>query len=233
MKKTTLLLMAMLMGLPLGEVANADLILGFKESTVEAGGTGAIDVVISSSNGADSIGKFQLSFAITQTSGTGVLSFKPSFSLGDPNNPLNQSNSERISLDPAYVFGGNVVPLGFGSVSTGDRQTILQIDRAQSNMTLGITPVLLARLELQHTTPASDQNASYRISLQNSAQTQFQLLDNNSATLSPTFFGSTGTVSITAVPEPTSALLVAISAATLMLRRRIIHQRRKSATTKE
>ena len=232
MKETTLLLMAMLLGLPLGKVANAELILGFKESTIQAGGAGAIDVVISSSNGADSIGRFQLSFAITQTSGTGVLAFKPSFNAGDANNLLNQSNSERTSNDPAYVFAGNLAT-GFASLSTGDRQTILQVDRAQSNMTLGITPVLLARLELQHTTPAPDQNASYRISLQNTAQTQFQLLNNSSATLSPTFFGNTGTVSITAVPEPTSALLVAISAATLMLRRRIVHQRRKSATTKE
>lgn len=230
MKSTTVLpLVVFLASLTISGLAKADIILTIRDADFATGGAGAVDVLISSSTGTDKLGKFSTSFAITQLSGTGVLSFRPSYSGADPSNPANQNALERTSSDPAYVFAGNL-GVGFASVSNGTRQTILQVDRASSDVTLSTTPVLLARLELLHTTPTLDQAAAYRIELQNNASTSFQLLDNSFVTISPTFFNSTGTISVSAVPEPASCLLLGLSGAWFMLHKRRVPRSPSKAT---
>lgn len=200
--------------------ARGAIVVQIEDTTLSAGQTGAIDVLISSTDGTDQLGRFSAEFAITQISGTGILNFQSSFNSADLNR---QSDSEQTSTSPEYVFLNRLNAVNsFGSVTQVGGQGVTQFDRASENVLINGGPRLLARLELEHVTPALDQPAVYQVALLNSASTRFQLFDNSVVPISPSSFSNLGTVTISAVPEPSTAafLLAGMCAATLRGRRR-------------
>ena len=196
--------------------ARADLIVDIQDARFLAGGTGFVDVLISSSDTND-LGNFSAKFQITPTSGSGILAFQSSFNSTDA---LRQSNSERT--DDNYVFAGTL-GTGFVSHASGNGQTLTQIDRSTQNVTLGNATKLLARLELIHILPTgTDIGGIYEISLVNDASTQFRQFDNMTVPVEARSFASTnfGTITVNAVPEPSSGLLLLVALGIGMRRRR-------------
>lgn len=206
--------------------ARADLIVDIQDASFSAGGLGFVDVLISST-GSDNLGRFSGKFSIVQKSGGGILEFQQSFTSVSVDR---QSESERA--DGNYAFAGN---LGVGFVSNRlDGQHLLQGDRASANVTIDSTTRLLARLELQHVLPANTNvGGVYEIALVNDAFTRFQLLDNtlvpiaaqsfatsSSNAINGTSFSNFGTITVSAIPEPSSWFLLLGLVVTIASRRR-------------
>lgn len=204
----TLLIAIALMG-----EAQAGFIIKIQNASLTSGGSGAIDVLISS-NATDSLGRFSTQFKIEQISGSGVLEFAAA-----------QSDSERTATSPNYVFLGK---LGNGYVSAPgitDKTTITHGDRGTENVAV-VGDLLLARLELQHISPVAT-DAQYRVSLVNSTQTFTRLLDGTGQTIDVSSFSNSGIVTITAVPEPTSSMLTLLGLGSIALGKKWRAKRKK------
>lgn len=200
----------------------ADLIVDIQDASFSPGGTGFVDVLISS-NSTDDLGRFSAKFQITQTSGGGVLAFQNDFDLNSADADR-QTNSERS--DGNYVFGGTLgTDASFVSQQVGNAQTLLQIDRSSADVTLDGGTKLLARLELTHLLPAgTTTGGTYEISLASDPFTRFQLLNGEAVTIAAQSFDSAnfGTITVSAVPEPSSGLLLLSAFGIGMFRRRRI-----------
>jgi len=193
--------------------SKSDIILTYLNTTFNSGGTGSIDVLIGSS-GTDTLDFFSARFKIEQISGAGVLVFQAT-----------QSSSERLS--PDYVFKNNL-GLGFNSIRDISNSLLLtQFDRAAVNQPIGVGPFLLARLELEHIAPV-ESTGSYRISLVNDSFTAFRL-STSPIVIDPSSFTNFGTVSITAVPEPSSIALIVVGSTVFAFRQ--IRRRIKKGST--
>lgn len=200
----------------------ADLIIDIQDASFSPGGTGFVDVLISS-NSTDDLGIFSAKFQITQTSGGGFLAFQNKFELNSADTDR-QKNSERS--DGNYVFSGT---LGrdafFQSQPSINGQSLVQFDRSSADVTLDDGTKLLARLELTHGLPAgTTTGGTYEISLVSESSTRFQLLNGDAVTIAAQSFDSAnfGTITVSAVPEPSSGLLLLSAFGIGMFRRRRI-----------
>ena len=199
--------------------ANADIIVSVQDATVAAGGTGFVDVLISSDNN-DALSLAGYEFQITGSNLFGDLTFRPDWDAGDPSNTANQSNSEQNQ--PDYVFAGDT-DLAIFSAVVSPTATLIGGDFTMSGNDSNplTTNYLLARLELLHTTPnaALAVGSTFTVSLlDNSPFTSFE----NSG--GPLMFSSNvGTVTVTAaaVPEPSSCIALAALGGAYFLRRRM------------
>ena len=196
------------------------IIVQVQDASIAAGGTGFVDVLISSDGltGPDDLYSAVYQFKIDGLAVDGDLTFQST-----------QSDSETTEPGASgYVFGN--VPTG--NFAAGSNTPFLLLDGSDFRgllppVTLTTTQQLLARLELQHTqlSPSAVGN-TFTISLENNAFTDFQSDDGGTpATLDPISFSSFGTVTITsaAVPEPGTFVALTIAAASFCghrLRRR-------------
>jgi len=193
----------------------ADLIISVESANVASGGTGTVDVFVTSTNN-DSLGVTSLQFDISRISGASTLQFTNPQS----NSFLGQSN---------YVFTGNsfdsinsVSFFGSPTTTVTPNDTLLGGDNTNDFTNVTLTsgqPYLLAALTVQSQTGAAvgDQ---FQISLDPSSS--FLLSD-----FSPTapYTSDPGTITISppsvATPEPgTLTLLISGGGVLLLCRRR-------------
>lgn len=203
-----------------GHCARADLIVDFDDTSLGPNGLGTIDVYVT---GTDEVRRYNMSFLLTQVSGTGILEFRSSFDGGDPSNSNNQSNSEID--DPDYLFSGG--SRSFQSVLQANKNELVQSD-FQLTQVMPTDGKLLARLELKHILEPADipgfSGAEYRITLiEGSARSFF---DSSLEPANPSFanFGTITISSMSSVPEPSSAIMLisAICASCTLRRRRML-----------
>lgn len=178
-------------------IAQADLIIEVQDASIQAGGEGFVDVLITS-NADVLVSGFDLSFEITPTSGNhGTLAFK-----GAP-------DTSYVN-DPTYLLGNTgfltLRPLGL-SITGSD------IDTANHSLLNGISR-LMARLNLVHDLPPGGSAAlaagdTFTIS----ALASTTVYDDNVSSITP-LTASPGTITVgSAVPEPatwTTGLLLVL-----------------------
>jgi len=184
----------------------ADLIIDVQDATLTSGSLGFVDVFIRS-DGTDLLNLASYVFQIQKISGDGALQFQASSGAPSPS----QSNSEQ-SLNN-YVF----FPVA-SSANYGVNRLDPDLTRAAGgdfitpNVMLNGTDRLLVRLELQHITPTplfsfSEFRVFFANDLANEFENSFNRVGINAASFSN--FG-TITVAPTAVPEPSSMLLMSL-----------------------
>lgn len=203
----------------------ADLIVEFDSVSMLSGTSGnnrtsSIDVYVRNRAGSVEIGQFSLLFQVSTPRGSdGVLRFL------DP-----QNNLERIEAD--YVLAK--APLGtFRSAVQDDPRQLIQSDNvldslafpaAGQTVTIDTTRKLLARLELEHLS-ASAVDAEFTVTLrQTTNSTFFQRYEAGNflptlVNIAAESYTNTGSIGISAVPEPNSFLLAGVSCAFFALRR--------------
>lgn len=209
---------------------NADLFVDVQDATLTSGGFGSIDVLVSSTGGIDTFSLFNYQFEITPINivNGGLVEFQSSFVSADEKR---QSNSEQDQGN--YLFAGATSVSNFAAKRQDpNRLQLVGGDvRTDGNMDLtGSTKYLLARLELQHITPSPElSGGTFRVSLVQSPDlSYFQNLDlDNDDPAQPrihadsySLAGSGIVTIISAVPEPSSLSLVAISLCLVWRRRR-------------
>ncbi len=224
--------------------ANGAIIVQVQNATITTGGSGFVDVMISSA-GSDNLYAAGYEFEITGDILNGSLRFLPSFDPGDPLNPLNQSSSEQSVSGPRpYVFRPNTSVDNFYANLGTSETSLLGADfgSVAANVTLNSTQRLLARLEIQHitSTPTAAMNDTFSIMLKNTSQTVFSSVDNQGTVadisddiitqldIDGSSFTNVGTITFnsTAVPEP-GTLGVLSLAAVAYFGRRLHHRRRR------
>jgi hypothetical protein len=192
--------------------ASAGIIVNIQDATIAAGGTGFVDVLISST-GSDDLAYFGFEFQISAPTLNGALRFSAV-----------QSGSETTAQSPDYdyVFLGDSI--NFSAVRQDpDEQRLVGGDAASANVSITATQLLMARLELEHVTgtPLAAVGETFTVSLLPGPNTEF--LDENFDPVN-LFSSSSGTITITsaaAVPEPGSAsVLLASSVVGLWWKRR-------------
>jgi hypothetical protein len=218
--------------LTLSVPASAAVIISVQSASVTAGGTGVVDVLISSTLASENLYSAGYEFEITGSSGNGSLIFRPTFDIVFPTDPLTQSNSEQDELLPyPYVFATDKDPLNFFANQMDPVLTRLQggdSTGSGNNVTLSTTPMLLARLELQHVsaTPLAAVGDTFTISLINSDNVLIGDVSDDSTLFmddamnplpfasgsDPSAFANFGTITITsaAVPEPSTFAIMAV-----------------------
>lgn len=208
----------------------ADMIVEIQNATIESGGRGFIDVLVSSDRVVgDTFSLYGYKFEITPITiiAGGVLEFQPSSNSLEP---FRQSASEQ-SLDN-YIFKGSTAANNLIAVRQDpNRQQIVGGDsRVAGNFTFtSPNQYLLARLELQHITPTPETSSgSFRVSLiQDPGQSYFQNLDLNDndpaqPKINPVSYSASNSGLVTvvsSVPEP-SSLVMALLACTWCFNRR-------------
>jgi hypothetical protein len=194
--------------------ARADLIIDVQDATLTAGGTGVVDVYVRS-NGTDSISTFNLEFQITGFHPSGSLRFSSI-----------QSNAVQQATAPNYIFLNASSSSNFGYARQDPvLTTLIGGDQriGNTNTTVTSSNLLLARLAIEHQTPTPlTASGVYQLSLVGAnslfADSNFTPLNIQSST--------PGTITVTAVPEPSSGLLLGTCLCAASLKRR----RKKCAT---
>jgi len=221
--------------------ANAAIIVSVGSATIAAGGTGYVDVRISSNNN-DVLSLVGYQFQITGSNLNGDLTFRPDWNSGEPINPANQSNSEQNQ--PDYVLGTDTDPgPGYFTATLLSPTSLIGGDSTFSGAdTSPLTPgdFLLARLELMHTTPnaALAVGSTFQVSLVNDPF--FTGFYNNAGLaafpdpipLSLASF-SPGNITVTsaAVPEPSSFAILGLVAAGGIFRSRWKNRKHRGSGT--
>lgn len=210
--------LALMLALAAMNSARADVIVDIRSTTIALNGTGTVDVYISSSPGQSTLLSFaDYRFRIVPVGNvSGELIFLNEFQSSSPNDPQRQNNSEQT--DPNYVFAGLTDAAHFGATIPNGNATELgggdyataAIDSSSVNVTLGSTPLLLARLEIaQRQTVVGD---TFRVELSLDPNfTSFQDTDFNSANFSQS---GAGLITVTAVPEPSTSMLFGLAMVT-------------------
>ena len=201
----------------------ADIIIDVQDAMITAGGSGWVDVFISSSDGSDTLDFANYDFAISV--------------VGVPASTLQFSNPQDLTETGFfnYVFAGDA-----------DAITVVTLNNSQYaayagtllflgvDLTTSPSTALLARLEVESVlgpgqTAAQANGEQFEISLLSSANTLFQDENGNDLTIDGSSFTNTGLITIqatAAVPEPGSLALCAIGAAVMAYRMR--RQRNKT-----
>jgi hypothetical protein len=200
--------------------ASAGVIIQVQNATITAGGTGFVDVLISST-GTDNLSVMQFDFRISGNAANGALQFR---------NTADQSNSEQgVSFPIAYVFLGDTDPANWFANRQATPTELLGGDSTASFSGVAIdgTQKLLARLEIEHITgtPLAAVGDSFTLSLWNDLGISDTFDDDSTFFLdeglnplvfdtdstpntlgSPSAFLNFGTITVTAdsavVPEP-------------------------------
>ncbi len=188
--------------------ADAGIIIGVQSTSITAGGTGSVDVLISSDSN-DLLDFAAYEFAITN--------------VGGPVSTLEFTNATEVGGSP-YVFAGDNLGI---NVSTLTNSQLIANDATNSGTGVILNSTfLLARLGLNHVlgpgqTAAQAGGEQFQISLLNSGNTLFQ---DNTLPVPTTFaFSSTSgliTVSSAAVPEPSTFAAIAMALGGFGLHRR-------------
>lgn len=203
--RTLSTLVAALLILTASAAARASLIIAIDDAQFSPGGGGVVDVWISS-DGSDTLNRFNFQFAIAPVGSTATqLRF------------LNPQNDSQLT-DSRYVFAGGslkhsgippfIPPSAVGSVSTTvtTNDTFIGADISTAgNVTLGSTPKLLAELDLVPGpgTLAPGAGDLFTIDLVSGVNTVFK---NSSTTL--VYTSTPGTISFaSSAPEPASLVL--------------------------
>lgn len=200
-----------------GAVARGDVILTFDPVIINAArGSAAMNVFIESPNDTHDVAAYNFGFIIEKISGDGALVFDPA-----------QSASELT--DSRYLFA-NTSDLGNNFVSRRDSSAFapqiqlthvdLTDDRPAAN--LDSTRRLVGMLDVSHVYPSGDAFTSALFQIR-AIEANTELFDGNLDPIpfSPVSFSNHGlvTVNASAVPEPSSLVLVGIFGATALLRR--------------
>ncbi|MDB4679214.1 PEP-CTERM sorting domain-containing protein [Rhodopirellula sp.] len=179
----------------------AGVIVQVGDASISAGGSGFVDILISSDSG-DNLDSFSLLANITGDPTNGSLGFDT------------DANQPDISLDASYVFFGNTG--GYFADAEGDFDT-LTFNAGDSSsdfngVTLSGTPKLLVRVAIIHTTasPIAAVGDTFTISVAGSPDTVFADSSFNSLTVSTNSSGTVQIVSAT-VPEPGTFSMLCIA----------------------
>ena len=209
-----------LLSLIASTTASAGVIIQVQNATITAGGTGFVDVLISST-GTDNLILAQFDFRISGNAADGALQFRST---------ANQSNSEQVVNSPfAYVFLGDTNPANWFANRQATPTELLGGDFTVSptGVTVDGTQKLLARLEIEHITgtPLAAVGDMFTVSLWNADRGTTNPSDDSTFFLddmlnplsfdpdstpntlaSPSAFQNVGTITITGtpavVPEP-------------------------------
>ena len=224
--------LALLLVFAVGNCCRADLIVDIQDVQMQVGTERSVNVYVHNSDGEVNVGAYNLKFNISapQAGTAGTLEFQPT---------LDQSNSERSDAD--YIFSGKTGS-NFASVrqdANGNRRQLVQSDDVVgyigfpgSTVLVGTTPKLVATLEIAHI--RSDATPSvFEISLDPSSN--FNVFNGGPKTVAiapqsfatsadnvanGTHFTNFGIVRVTAVPEPSSSLLLLFTLGASAFRRR-------------
>ena len=189
-----------------------DIIVDVQNASISAGGTGFIDVLISS-DVTDNLFQSAYHFEITGSVANGSLQFRPS---------VFQTNVQQSVVTPVpYVFAGDTDPGNF--FATRQDPTVTQIIGGDNTLSgtgisLTTTQTLLARLQVEHITgtPLAAVGDTFTVKLINNDNgtpgdftddsTQFKDDLLNNLTIDPLSYSGSGTITITsaAVPEPST-----------------------------
>lgn len=211
----------------------ADIIVQVQNASIAAGGTGFVDVWISSTS-SDDLYSSGFEFEITATGPNGISNGSLQFRAD-----IDQSNSEQVDAGPPdYVFFGDTDPGNFSATRQDPDTTRIvggDIKSTAINATIDTTQRLLARLEIEHLTgtPLAAVNDTFSIMLKNSLFTEFQSVNNQgtigdlsddtntSLIIDAVSYANVGTITITsaAVPEPGTFALMGLVAAGGLYRR--------------
>lgn len=195
--------------------AKADLIISFKDTELSPRGVGSVDVLLRSSNDA-ALNGFSAKFEILLENSGGFLEFQPTDQ---------QLDSERTFAGPdySYVFLNKISVDGFFADSKeSNKLQLVSGDFATEDVTLlANTDYLLARLEVSHNAPIDVSHGVFRIRLVDDPDINFFAdLGGNPHDLNAASFSNFGTLSITAVPEPSCLILSGCATFSLLLVRR-------------
>ncbi|MCO8123491.1 PEP-CTERM sorting domain-containing protein [Stieleria sp. TO1_6] len=198
-----------------GNRADADIVVEFGSAQIRSGGSGFIDVFVSSSDGSDELFGFEADFSLLGDNTGGFLEFKPSFNPANPTGPDTQSSAE--TQDPDYVFRGDST--SFSATRNGPPNQMIQSDFASANKPLGSDRFLLARLDFFHITPVPV-NTVFSVALNPTGNTNFYHDDLSTASIDAVSFTNLGSINVTAIPEPSSLLVLAMVFGGVAVRRR-------------
>lgn len=185
-------LMALIVTLLLAVPVQSALIIEVQDAQLSAGGTGFVDIYVRSTN-SDLINIFNLELSITGFHPSGALHFSSV-----------QSSTVQQATNPDYIFLNATDVNNFGYARQDPDLTILiggDQRTGGTDTTLTSTNLLLARLAIEHQTPTPlSSSGVYQLSVVNAgsffADSSFNFADIQSST--------PGTITITAVPEPSS-----------------------------
>jgi hypothetical protein len=197
-----------------------DVLISFQGSTIPTGGTGLVDVFISSNapvTAPDIVDSFSVKFRITPQAG----SVSSGLQFIDP-----QSDSQ-LQL-PHYIYNGNSLfapgPVGAVSTASNTNDTYIAgdatFDGQGRSLDINSTPLLLFRLDLSAATAANGDRFS--LEMLNDPATSF--LDTGFSQLSIDS-SSYAPLTLTAVPEPGSVAVILTGTVAAAIR----HRRRKRA----
>jgi hypothetical protein len=195
-------------------VAQADLIVSLPSGPIQAGRAGTFDVLVSPSGVSDGFNLFQVRLQVIPVSAT------EGTSLGFVN-----PQDERFVTNPDYVFFGNSenqingIPLSNVSTTATLRDTIQFDDTTADNGDRVVDePALLFSFQIEHLVPVgSDLNALNGDTFEIRAtflDFENQFFEGVAAT------STSGLFTITAVPEPSFGLSIALAVGGLAYRRR-------------
>lgn len=186
-----------------GGGAFGDFMVTFSDATIEPNGTTIVDVFIASTD-TDKVGLANYEFAISGVGASGILEFAD-----------NQSQPvQDISGFRPYLFLGDT-SVGNYSLARTAPQVASGGDFTSSllDAEIGTSPRLLSRLRLQHITPSpAATSGTYQIKLVNGANSFLNSLESGSSVaIDPASFNNFATITVSAVPEPATWLLVGMA----------------------
>lgn len=207
--------------------AVGDIIVEIQDTSIAAGGTGFIDVLISST-GTDNLFLTSYHFEITGSIANGDLQFRPD---------AFQTNVQQSVVAPIpYVFAGDTDAGNF--FATRQDPVLTQIIGSDSTssgtgISLTSTQALLARLQVEHITgtPLAAVGDTFTVTLINNdngtpvdfTDDSTQFLDDNfdNLTIDALSYSGSGTITITsaAVPEPSTFAVLGFATITIVSRR--------------
>ncbi len=209
----------------LSSQARAAIVVTIQDATIAAGGSGFVDVLISS-NTSLNLDVAAYDFEITLVGTPARIS------------TLQFTTPQVTEVGFAdYVFAGDAAPIDVFTLNNS-RFVAIAATESFNGVSLTATTRLLARLELESVlgpggTPALANGEQFQISLVDSGDTFFGDFEGNRLDVVPSSFASSGLITIqdiTAVPEPSSLALCALGAAAMGWR---IGRRRSKAQTSD